>query len=121
LRIIAEDGSNGNYYVYGPDRKIYDDDVLNQLRSLKLEFRPYPTAEYQEVGVDIHYGKVLWQFPTNSLNVSNAFYEHTFDMEGRVSYKKPEYRLKKTWSNSERIEDKYIICQYTYAGKIYRA
>ena len=121
LRIVAEDGSNGKYYVYGPDRKIYDDDVLNQLRSLKLEFRPHPTAEYQEVGVDIHYGKVLWQFPTNSLNVSNAFYEHTFDMEGRVSYRKPEYRLKKTWSNSERVEDKYITCQYTYAGKIYSA
>lgn len=128
LTIQTNDGTNGNYMVYGQDNSIKDTAYGKNTRSLSAWFDINETGSLEDeeelTGED--QGKLLlWTFPAQStmieLLTEQQDIEEIVQNEKVVSYQirtaNPKYKIKSYYSPS--YSNNTIICQYELNGRIY--
>lgn len=124
LNIVVDDGSNGNYLIYGQDNSIKDTSYGDEIRKLLAEFDANNDGEYES---DIFIENLnennylVWEFPT--LNTMIEIINDEIDEEGKHTGKIkndwPQYKISKYYSPSK--TNNTITCQYVLNGVIYNS
>ena len=128
LNIECNDGTNGNYLIYGQNRNIKDTKYGDEERTLSLWFDADNNGRYTD-NEKIQYDtneKIIWTFPANNtmiklLNSGNNKTE-VKDINGNIiSYiltnEIPKYQIKKSYNTSQ--NNNTISCQYTLNNVVY--
>ena len=130
LTIIADDGTNGNYMVYGQDNSIKDTAYSKEVRSLSVVFDGNSNGQIdsQETIGEVEKENVLWTFPATNTMIEllnenkEAIVEHGREGESVLGYSlishAPIYKISSYYSPSK--SNNTITCQYTLNGRIYK-
>ena len=120
LNIVVNDGSNGNYLIYGQDNSIKDTTYGDEIRTLSAEFDTNNDGEYESVinlnDLQNENNYLIWNFPT-----SNTMIEIINDEEytGEVKNNWPQYKISKYYSPSK--SNNTITCEYKLNGVVYNS
>ena len=128
LNIECNDGTNGNYLIYGQNRDIKDTKYGDEERTLSLWFDADNNGQYTD-NEEIQYNSnenIIWTFPANNtmiklLNSGNNKTE-VKDINGNIiSYvltnEIPKYQIKKSYNTSQ--NNNTISCQYILNNVVY--
>ena len=90
LTIMADDGTNGNYMIYGQDNSIKDTEYGKKTRTLSAWFDADSSGELEsneKITVDSA-NDLLWTFPASNtmIELLDANKEAFYDTNGYVSY-----------------------------------
>lgn len=125
LNIIVDDGSNGNYLIYGQDNNIKDTSYGDEIRTLSAEFDTNNDGEYEsDIGLnnlDNENNYLIWEFPTlnTMIEILNDEKDEEGKHTGKIKNNWPQYKISKYYSPSK--TNNTIICQYTLNGIIYNS
>lgn len=128
LNIECDDGTNGNYLIYGQNRDIKDTKYGDEERTLSLWFDADNNGQYTD-NERVQYNaneNIIWTFPANNtmiklLNSGNNKTEIK-DIDGNVisyilSNEIPKYQIIKSYNTSQ--NNNTISCQYTLNNVVY--
>lgn len=130
LTIIADDGTNGNYMVYGQDNSIKDTAYSKEVRSLSVVFDGNSNGQIdsQETIGEVEKENVLWTFPATNTMIEllnenkEAIVEHGREGESVLGYSlishAPIYKISSYYSPNK--SNNTITCQYTLNGRVYK-
>ena len=130
LTIIADDGTNGNYMVYGQDNSIKDTAYSKEVRSLSVVFDGNSNGQIdsQETIGEVEKENVLWTFPATNTMIEllnenkEAIVEHSREGESVLGYSlishAPIYKISSYYSPNK--SNNTITCQYTLNGRVYK-
>lgn len=92
LNIVVDDGTNGNYLIYGQDNSIKDTKYGDEIRTLSAEFDADLDGVYES---KITSDELIWTFPSNNtmivLNGNSKFSKVSPEL---ISYTKGTYYIK---------------------------
>lgn len=131
LTIIADDGTNGNYRVYGQDNSIKDTTYSKETRSLSVVFDGNSNGQIdsQETIGEAEKDSLLWTFPATNTMIEllnenkEAIVDHTGEEEESVlGYSlishTPIYKISSYYSPNK--SNNTVTCQYTLNGRVYK-
>lgn len=130
LTIIADDGTNGNYMVYGQDNSIKDTTYSKEVRSLSVVFDGNSNGQIdsQETIGEVEKENVLWTFPATNTMIEllnenkEAIVDHSGEGESVLGYSlishAPIYKISSYYSPNK--SNNTVTCQYTLNGRVYK-
>ena len=126
LTIMVDDGTNGNYMIYGQDNSIKDTEYGKKTRTLSAWFDADSSGELEsneKITVDSA-NDLLWTFPASNtmIELLDANKEAFYDTNGYVSYyqtrtNEPWYKINSYYSPN--YSNNTITCQYTLNERVY--
>lgn len=126
LTIVVDDGTNGNYMIYGQDNSIKDTEYGKKTRTLSAWFDVDSSGELEsneKITVDSA-NDLLWTFPASNtmIELLDANKEAFYDTNGYVSYyqtrtNEPWYKINSYYSPN--YSNNTITCQYTLNERVY--
>lgn len=126
LTIMVDDGTNGNYMIYGQDNSIKDTEYGKKTRTLSAWFDAGSSGELEsneKITVDSA-NDLLWTFPASNtmIELLDANKEAFYDTNGYVSYyqtrtNEPWYKINSYYSPN--YSNNTITCQYTLNERVY--
>lgn len=126
LTIVVDDGTNGNYMIYGQDNSIKDTEYGKKTRTLSAWFDADSSGELEsneKITVDSA-NDLLWTFPASNtmIELLDANKEAFYDTNGYVSYyqtrtNEPWYKINSYYSPN--YSNNTITCQYTLNERVY--
>lgn len=132
LNIKVEDGTHGNYMIYGQDNSIKDSEYGKILRELTAWFDSDNDGEheskvaYAEEGIKAGNISCIWTFPlenTMLVLLNGDELDEVDPLTGKkkrsniVTNKNPEYKIESYYSPSK--SNNTVFCQYTLNGVVY--
>lgn len=130
LTIIADDGTNGNYMVYGQDNSIKDTTYSKEVRSLSVVFDGNSNGQIdsQETIGEVEKENVRWTFPATNTMIEllnenkEAIVDHSGEGESVLGYSlishAPIYKISSYYSPNK--SNNTVTCQYTLNGRVYK-
>lgn len=91
LQIIVDDGTNGNYLIYGQDNSIKDTKWGDEVRTLSAKFDTNNDGEHESEITDL--SKLTWIFPTSNTMIQLEG-NSTFAIKALIGYEVGKYYLK---------------------------
>lgn len=129
LNIVADDGSNGNYRVYGQNNSIKDTEYGKISRTLSVWFDANSNGELDvnEKLKEDQKDSIVWRFPVNNtmIQLQDTSYEEIVEDRGdgqQVSFYQvythnPWYKINSYYSPNN--SNNTITCSYTLNGRVY--
>lgn len=105
LQIIVDDGTNGNYLIYGQDNSIKDTKWGDEVRTLSAKFDTNNDGEHESGITDL--SKLTWFFPTDNTMIQLEG-NSIFATKTLIGYEQGKYYLKNednTYSISNEVFD----------------
>lgn len=106
LNIIVDDGSNGNYMIYGQDNSIKDTDYGKLERTLSVRFDADNDGKH-ESNIELQTADIEWIFPTDNSMIELI----------SITNNIPKYKIASYYSPSK--TNNTISCKYTLNTVVY--
>lgn len=106
LNIIVDDGSNGNYMIYGQDNSIKDTDYGKMERTLSVRFDADNDGKH-ESNIELQTADIEWIFPTDNSMIELI----------SITNNIPKYKIASYYSPSK--TNNTIGCKYTLNTVVY--
>lgn len=106
LNIIVDDGSNGNYMIYGQDNSIKDTDYGKLERTLSVHFDADNDGKH-ESNIELQTADIEWIFPTDNSMIELI----------SITNNIPKYKIASYYSPSK--TNNTISCKYTLNTVVY--